>query len=106
MPDLTQPTEALIERLWRMERVTAGVSISGVNMTRKEHWTQKPINPDGPEAAETIKSLKATIERLEARVEAARALLFDSLYHLRLDEPAKAYHSKAVQYLYSDGEGG
>jgi hypothetical protein len=43
-------------------------------------------------AADLIQQQRAEIERLSALVE-------ESLYHLRLDEAAKAYHERALNAL-------
>jgi hypothetical protein len=47
------------------------------------------------EAADLIQQQQATIERLSALVE-------ESLYHLRLDEAAKAYHERSLTALGKD----
>jgi len=49
------------------------------------------INPGGPEAVRTIEALAALVE--------------ESLYHLRLDEAAKAYHERALTALSNLREG-
>jgi hypothetical protein len=46
------------------------------------HGGEELVNPDGPEAAAIIKEL--------------RGLLYESLYHLRIDEAAAAYHVRAA----------
>ena len=57
----------------------------------------KPFGVSGVlnEAADLIQQQQADIERLSALVE-------ESLYHLRLDEAAKAYHERALTALGKD----
>lgn len=70
--------QQLIERLRRTETGQNG----------------EPVNIDGPEAADLLLSNSIKIEGL-------KALVHESLYHLRIDEAAKAYHERAEAALGS-----
>lgn len=95
---MAEELSGLIERL-RARRDSGQRTIGGATASADGHfesWGCEPImvlaNPDGPEAADALEALSAECEGL-------RTLVHESLYHLRLDEAAKAYHDKACAAL-------
>lgn len=55
-----------------------------------------------PERAKQLNRIADLIQQQQADIERLSALVEESLYHLRLDEAAKAYHERALTALGKD----
>lgn len=68
-----------------------GMTLDAISASNMRHV----VSQIAPKAADLIQQQLAEIERLSALVE-------ESLYHLRLDEAAEAYHERALAALGKD----